>query len=192
MPSRLSLVRIIPATLAILAVLAAVAWFGTRPGPAFPSIGGPFQLTAQDGSAFTDQKLRGKPSLVFFGYTHCPDVCPTTLWQMSELMRSLGPDPGVNAVFITVDPERDTPKVLAEYLSSFDSHIVGLTGTPEQIAGVLKSFRVYAKKSPGRDGDYAMDHSSVVYLLDKKGQFVGAFNLDRPPAEAAAQLRKMS
>jgi protein SCO1/2 len=156
-----------------------------------PGIGGPFELTSQTGASFTDTMLLGKPSLIFFGYTHCPDVCPTTLFQISEVLRTLGSEPGVNGVFMTVDPERDTPKALADYLSSFDPHIVGLTGPRPAIDAALKEYRVYSKKVPGADGDYTMDHSALVYLMDAKGQFVGAFNLDRPPAEAAAQLRKM-
>ncbi len=167
-------------------------WMTRASGPTFAGIGGPFQLTAQDGKPFTEAQLAGKPTLIFFGYTHCPDVCPTTLFQVSEVLKALGPDPKVNAVFVTVDPERDTPKALAEYLSSFDPHIVGLTGDRAQLDPMLKEYRVYSKKNPDANGDYSMDHSALVYLMDKQGRFVGSFNLERPPAEAAAQLRGMS
>ena len=186
-------VRVLAPALLLLALGAGVvAWTSSGTAPtAFPGIGGPFTLTAQTGRPVTEKALEGHPSLLFFGYTHCPDVCPTTLFQMSELMRALGPEPGVNAAFFTVDPERDTPPVIAEYLSSFDPHILGLTGDPATVEGVLKQFRVYAKKVPGKDGDYTMDHSALVYLMDKAGRFVGAFNLDRPPADGVAQLRKM-
>ncbi len=128
---------------------------------------------------------------MFFGYTHCPDVCPTTLFEMSQVMEALGKDADrTAALYITVDPERDTPAVMKDYMSNFDAHLVGATGTPEVIAAVLKHFRVYAKKVPTRDGDYSMDHSAVIYLMDKDGHFVAPFNLKRKPAEAAAALRK--
>lgn len=187
------LTRLLPALVLGLSLAAGLAlWMGRGSGPAFPGIGGPFQLTAQDGQPFTDARLAGKPSLIFFGYTHCPDVCPTALFQVSEVLKALGPDAKANAVFVTVDPERDTPKVLAEYLSSFDPRIVGLTGDRAQVDAMLRAYRVYSKKNPGANGDYAMDHSALVYLIDKAGRFVGGFNLERPPNEAAAQLRAMS
>ena len=176
---------------AVVAVAGLVAWSWFSPKPGFPGIGGPFTLTAQNGRPVTEKALEGKPTLIFFGYTHCPDVCPTTLFEISELMKALGPEPRVNAVFVTVDPERDTPAVLADYLSSFDPHVVGLTGDRAAVDAVLKGYRVYAKKVPGKDGDYTMDHSAVVYLMDRNGRFVGSFNLDRPQTENMAQLRKM-
>lgn len=195
MTSRTShIVLVLSAFLAGLVVflgvfLYATGQFGGGPGPS--AIGGPFKLTGQDGKPVTDRDLKGKPFLVFFGYTHCPDVCPTTLFEMSELMRALGKDAdGVNALFITVDPERDTPAVMKDYLSSFDPHVRGATGTQQEIDTVLKEYRVFAKKVPLKDGDYSMDHSAVVYLMDKQGRFVAPFSLKRQPAEAAAALRK--
>jgi protein SCO1 len=162
---------------------------GSGPGPS--AIGGPFTLTGQDGKPITDQDLKGKPFLVFFGYTHCPDICPTTLFEVSEVLHALGKDADrVNALFITVDPDRDTAAVMKDYLSSFDPHFRGATGTQQQIDTVAKEYRVYAKKVPTKDGDYSMDHSAVVYLMDKEGRFVAPFKLKRPPAEAAAALRK--
>jgi protein SCO1/2 len=155
------------------------------------SVGGPFKLTDQDGKPISDSNLRGKPFLVFFGFTHCPDVCPTTLFEVSEVMRSLGPDADKTAaLFITVDPERDTPDKLKDYLSSFDPHLRGVTGDPETVAAVAKSYRVYYKKVPTDKGDYTMDHTAIVYLMDKNGRFVAPFNLRRPPEQAAAELRK--
>jgi len=171
-------------------ILYATGQLGTGgPGPA--AIGGPFQLTDQDGKPLSDADLKGKPFLVFFGYTHCPDICPATLFEVSEVLRAMGPDAGrAAALFITVDPERDTPAVLKDYLSNFDPHLRGATGTAEALAAVEKEYRVYAKKVPtGRD-DYSMDHSAVVYLMDKTGRFVAPFNLKRPPEQAAAELRK--
>jgi len=155
------------------------------------AIGGPFTLTDQDGRAFSDRDLAGKPYLVFFGFTHCPDVCPTTLFDVSEVMRNLGPDADKTAaLFISVDPERDTPAVLKDYLSSFDPHVRGLTGEPAQLAAVFKEFRVYYKKVPLEGGDYTMDHSALVYLMDKGGRFVAPFSLKRAPEAAAADLRR--
>jgi protein SCO1/2 len=160
--------------------------------PGTSGIGGPFKLTDQNGQPITDADLKGKPFLVFFGYTHCPDVCPTTLFDVSEVMRSLGKDADrTRALFITVDPERDTSAVLKDYLASFDPHLIGATGDEAALTGVEKEYRVYAKKvSTGRDGEYSMDHSAIVYLMDKQGRFVAPFKLDRKPEQAAAELRK--
>ena len=135
--------------------------------------------------------MKGKPVLVFFGYTHCPDVCPTTLFDMSEVFRKLGPDADRAAgLFITVDPERDTPEAMKSYLSSFDPHLRGLTGDEAAIESAAKAYRVYFRKVPGADGNYTMDHTGLVYLMDKQGNFVAPFNLKRRPEEAAADLRK--
>ena len=113
------------------------------------AIGGPFKLIDQDGRALSDADLKGHPFLVFFGFTHCPDVCPTTLFEVSEVLRALGPDADrTRALFITVDPERDTAPLMKDYLSSFDRHVVGLTGDPVAIAAVAKAYRVYYKKVP--------------------------------------------
>ncbi|MFB6458833.1 SCO family protein [Bradyrhizobium tunisiense] len=155
------------------------------------AIGGPFQLTDQNGKAVTDKNLKGKPTLIFFGYTHCPDVCPTSLFEISEVLRAMGKDADkVNAIFISVDPERDTPATMKDYLSSFDPHLQGLSGDPAETAKVITSYRVYAKKVPTKDGDYTMDHTALIYLMDRDGRFVSPFNLKRTPEEAAADLKK--
>lgn len=161
-------------------------------GVATPAaIGGPFQLTDQSGATVTEKSLQGRPSLIFFGYTHCPDVCPTSLFEMSEVLRAMGRDADrVNAYFISVDPERDTVQTMKDYLSSFDPHLKGLTGDPQAISKVSSEYRVYAKKVPLKDGDYTMDHTALVYLMDKDGKFVGPFNLKRTPVEAAADLKR--
>jgi len=128
---------------------------------------------------------------VFFGYTHCPDICPTTLFEMSEVLHALGKDADrVNALFITVDPERDTASVMKDYLSSFDPHLRGATGSRQEIDAAEKAYRVYAKKVPTTNGDYSMDHTALVYLMDKQGRFVAPFKLDRKPEAAAADLRR--
>ena len=155
------------------------------------AIGGPFALVDQNGKTITDADFKGKPFLVFFGYTHCPDVCPTTLFDVSEVLRALGNDVGKTAaLFITVDPERDTPAVLKDYMASFDPHLLGATGSATQIAAVEKDYRVYAKKVPTKDGDYSMDHTALVYLMNKQGDFVAPYNLKRKPADSAADLRR--
>lgn len=155
------------------------------------AIGGPFQLTDQNGKTVTDKNLKGKPTLIFFGYTHCPDVCPTSLFEISEVLRAMGKDADkVNAVFISVDPERDTPAAMKDYLSSFDPHLEGLSGDPAEVAKVITSYRVYAKKVPTKDGDYTMDHTALIYLMDRDGRFVSPFNLRRTPDEAAAELKR--
>jgi len=138
------------------------------------AIGGPFKLTDQNGQTITG-----------------PDVCPTTLFEVSEILRALGPDADrTRALFITVDPERDTPAVIKDYLSSFDPHLSGLTGDPAAIAAVAKAYRVYFKKVPLDEGGYTMDHTAIVYLMDKAGRFVSPFNLKRPADAAVADLRR--
>jgi protein SCO1/2 len=160
--------------------------------PQASAVGGPFSLVDQDGKVTTDQDFKGKPFLVFFGFTHCPDVCPTALFEISEIFSKLGADADrMRALFITVDPERDTPEKLKDYLSSFDRHVRGLTGEPAAVQAVTKSYRVYSKKVPLEGGkDYTMDHTAIVYLMDKEGRFVAPFNLKRRPEEAAAELRR--
>ncbi len=169
-----------------------IAGRGSLPSaPLASAIGGPFKLVDQEGRTVTDADLNGRPTLMFFGFTHCPDICPTTLFDVSEVMRALGRDAdGVSAYFVTVDPERDTPQVMKEYLSSFDPHLRALSGSPEAIAAMEKAYRVFAKKVPLEGGDYTMDHSALVYLMDKQGRFVAPFNLKRKPEEAAADLRR--
>jgi len=155
------------------------------------AIGGPFQLTDQAGQTVTEKAMQGRPTLIFFGYTHCPDVCPTTLFEMSEVLRVMGKDADrLNAYYISVDPDRDTVSSMKDYLSSFDPRLKGLTGNPDQIAKVLSEYRVYAKKVPLKDGDYTMDHTALIYLIDRDGKFVAPFNLNRKPEEAAADLKR--
>jgi protein SCO1 len=161
------------------------------PSVSASAIGGPFHLIDQNGKPFSNQDMKGKPYLVFFGYTHCPDICPTTLFEMSQLFRKLGPDANrVGALFITVDPARDTQSVLKDYLSSFDPHLRGLTGDQKAIDQVMRDYRVYAKKVPLEGGDYSMDHSAIVYLMDKDGRFVAPFNLQGTADAEAADLQR--
>jgi protein SCO1/2 len=160
-------------------------------GQAIAAVGGPFHLEDQNGRPVTDQDMKGRPFLVFFGFTHCPDICPTTLFDISQVLRKLGPDADrAGALFITVDPERDTPPVLKDYLSNFDPHLRGLTGDQASIDAALRAYRVYAKKVPLQGSDYTMDHTAIVYLMDKDGQFVAPFDLKRAPEASAADLHR--
>jgi len=155
------------------------------------AVGGPFRLVDQDGAVVTDQDLKGKPFLVFFGFTHCPDICPATLFEVSEVLRALGGDADkTRALFVTVDPERDTPEKMKDYLQSFDPHLRGLTGDMAAVEQMAKAYRVYYKKVPLDGEDYTMDHTALVYLMDKEGRFVAPFNVKRPPEQAAADLRR--
>jgi protein SCO1 len=173
----------------LLVMLWALGGFRNVAAPA--AIGGPFQLTDQSGQTVTEKNLLGRPTLIMFGFTHCPDVCPTELFEISEILRAMGTDADrVNAYFISVDPERDTQAAIKDYLSSFDPHLKGLTGDPAAVAKAISDYRVYAKKVPLKDGDYTMDHTALVYLMNRDGKFVSPFRLDRKPEEAAADLKK--
>jgi protein SCO1/2 len=155
-------------------------------------VGGPFRLTDQAGQTVTDAGLRGKPFLVFFGFTHCPDICPTKLFEISQALKAMGRDAeNISALFVTVDPERDTPDVLARYLSNFSPRIRGLTGDQAAVDQMVKAYRAYAKKVPLDDGSYTMDHTAVVYVMDRDGGFVTPLNMDRPEADIAAELRRL-
>ena len=156
------------------------------------AIGGPFRLVDQNGKTVTEADLKGKWSLIYFGYTHCPDACPTTLNEIAIALDDLGPKrDAVRPVFITVDPERDTPEVLKSYVTSFDAPILALTGTPEQIAQAAKDYRVYYAKHPEPGGDYSMDHSSVIYVMDPEGRFTATFTPESSPEDIAARLKKL-
>jgi len=177
--------------LVFLAVLLITGRSSSPIGPAVAAVGGPFHLEDQDGKPFSDTDMKGRPFLIFFGFTHCPDICPTTLFNISQVLRQLGKDADrIGALFITVDPERDTPLALKDYLSNFDPHLRGLTGDPAAVQAAIKAYRVYAKKIPLDNGDYSMDHTAVVYLMDKEGIFVAPFNLKRTPEAEAAELRR--
>ena len=178
--------------LCIAVVLLLTGGRGGAPNlPQVATIGGPFSLTDQNGRTVTDQDFKGRPFLVFFGFTHCPDICPTTMFEISEIIRKLGPDGDrVRALFVTVDPERDTPAALKEYVSSFDPRIVAVTGDDAAIAAVAKAYRAYYKRAPLAEGGYTMDHTAIIYLMGKDGRFVTPFSLKRTTDAAAAELRK--
>ena len=156
------------------------------------NIGGPFKLIDQDGATRTDQDYRGKYVLVYFGYTYCPDVCPTTLAVMKSALDIMGSRAAnIVPLFISVDPKRDTPAKLKSYLSSFGPRFVGLTGDDKAIAAVAKEYRVYYQvRPPENGGDYTVDHSGVVYLMDESGKYVTNYALDNSPDMMARDLLK--
>ena len=154
------------------------------------SVGGPFQLVDQGGAPVTEAALKGKWSVVFFGYTFCPDVCPTTLTALGRTVDQLGPKAAdLRVVFITVDPARDTPDKMKAYLTSpvFPKGVIGLTGTPEQVAKAAKAYKVYYQKA-GTGSDYSMDHSTALYLMDPKGRFNRVIANGVTPEEMARQI----
>ncbi len=156
------------------------------------AMGGPFTLTASDGRTVTDQTYRGKWLLIYFGYTSCPDACPTALNNMGVALDRLGPEAAaLQPLFITVDPKRDTREALAEYFKSFDPDIVALTGTEEQIAAVVKEYHVYVSAHPGNGSDYLIDHSSFFYLINPDGKFVNVLPGDLSGDDIAARLRDL-
>ena len=186
---------IVPIVCLVLGVLmlGATAFFTLRDRsvsvPVTATIGGPFALIDHNGKAITHRDLEGRPTLIFFGFTHCPDVCPTTLMEISKVFELLGPQAKVAALFMSVDPERDTPALLKDYVSNFDKRIIGVTGPRESVDAALKTFRVFARKTKGEGESYSVDHSSLVYLMDKQGRFATAFNLQQSPEQAARALR---
>lgn len=193
-PKTSRIVTVIAAFMGGLVLFSAAIFMfaGRLPTPvSAPAIGGAFRLVDQNGQVVTQDALKGKPSLMFFGFTHCPDVCPTALFEMTQVYKALGSDGDkVQAYFVSVDPERDTPDILKEYLSSFDPRLRGLTGDPAAVAAIEKAYRVYSKKVPLEGGGYTMDHTATVYLMDKQGRFVAPFNLKRKPEDAAADLKR--
>ncbi|PWL16990.1 SCO family protein [Falsochrobactrum shanghaiense] len=155
--------------------------------------GGPFTLVAMDGQPFTEKDLRATPSAIFFGFTHCPDVCPTTLYELDGYLKQLGSEAGnVKAYFISVDPERDTQEIMQTYVSNVSDRIIGVTGTPENIASVVKSYHVYAKKVPTDDGEYTVDHTASVFLLDEGGRFRGTIAYQENPDTALEKLKNLA
>lgn len=156
------------------------------------SVGGPFTLTSHKGEKFDSAQLAGKPYLAFFGFTFCPDVCPTSLMELTDLMAELGSDADkMNVIFITVDPDRDTQDALAEYMTSFDKRIVALRGSQAETDAVVKSYAAFASKVPLEGGQYTMDHTSGVYLMDANGRFSGMLDLHEPRATKLEKLRRL-
>lgn len=184
---------------ALGAGFAAVEWMPglapTRPAATGGSgaIGGPFQLTDQDGKARTDRDFRGKLMLITFGYTFCPDVCPLSLQNMTTAMDDLGKDADrVQPIFVSVDPARDTPAQLKSYQEFFTPRLELLTGTPEAVAQAARNYRVYYKVNgdPAKEPNYLVDHSALIYLMDREGRFLTHFSHETPPEKMAAAIRR--
>ncbi|MDR6759568.1 protein SCO1/2 [Mycoplana sp. BE70] len=155
------------------------------------AVGKPFELTSHRGAVVNNGTLAGKPYLAFFGFTHCPDVCPTTLFELTDLMKELGLDGDkLNVVFITVDPERDTRELLELYMTSFDPRITALRGTADQTNTAVKAFAAYARKVP-IDGGYTMDHTAVVYLMNADGSFRGTLDMHEPREVRLQKIRNL-
>jgi protein SCO1 len=197
-PPRFAVIAIVLAAVLVVAAgaLLALAVRETPRGAAgtalASAIGGPFHLTDQNGKAVSDADLKGKWQLVFFGYTHCPDACPTALNEIALALDQLGEKRGeVAVVFITVDPERDTPDVMKSYVQSFDAPIIALTGSPDAVAQAAKAYRVYYAKHPRGDGDYDMDHSAVIYVMNPEGRFTATFTPDSTADAIAQRLQKL-
>ena len=157
------------------------------------TIGGPFTLTASSGKPFSSAQLNGKPAAVFFGFTHCPDVCPTTLARLTKLRRELGKgDDALSIVFISVDPERDTPAEVDTYMKLYDTPVIGLTGTPAQIDQVKKQYGIFSRKVSQPGGGYSVDHTATVILLDRNGQFSSTISMEEGNEVALDKLRRIT
>ena len=197
-PSRFHLIFAILALLAAVLVAGTAYYIANQPrgqisiGTAL--VGGPFSLTDQTGRKVTDKDFRGHYMLVFFGYTYCPDMCPTELQVMSAALDNLGAKAdAIQPIFITFDPQRDTPEVLKQYVSNFHPRLVGLTGTPEEIAVVAKAYRVFYNRLEDTSGPdtYLMDHSTITYLMDKQGKFLKHFSYSTDAAAMSQALEKL-
>ncbi|MBV1707331.1 MAG: SCO family protein [Hyphomicrobiales bacterium] len=178
--------------LALIVLAAATGLVLLRPAPrqAETGLGGPFVLETGEAKPFNASQLAGKPYIIFFGYTHCPDVCPATLTELASDIKILGKDADkMNYVFVTIDPARDTPAVMQAYVRSFDPRIIGLTGTAAQIATIAREWHVFYRKQPGSGKDYTMEHSATAYLMDARGSFAGFFNFQDKPAAQMAKIR---
>mgnify|MGYP001311036268 CR=1 FL=1 len=191
-PSRLQRVFAVAAIMLAL-LIAGAAWFTVnqprdRAGLGIALVGGPFSLVDHDGQRVTDKTFLGRNLLVIFGFTYCPDVCPTELQVVTAALESLGSRAdNIQPLFITIDPGRDTPEILKQYVANFHPRFVGLTGNPEEIAAVAKAYRVYFAKVDSKSGpnDYLMDHSSIMYLMDKEGKFLKHFSYTTDAAALA-------
>jgi protein SCO1/2 len=190
---------LIPYMLLVAALVGGLLWHESETVPGLgrtvvsgqAQVGGPFRLTDQNGKSVSDRDFRGRYMLIYFGYSFCPDVCPTTLQVMADAIGKLGDKAGrITPVFITIDPERDTPKVLKEYMNAFGPNFVGLTGSAAAVKDVEKKYRVYAEKKPLTGGNYGMDHSSVLYLMGPDGRLVTYYDEAISPDNLAKELKQ--
>lgn len=187
--------------LLVAAALGGFAWLSLREPPqptpqagtAMAAIGGPFTLVGSDGQPFASSRLAGKPYAVFFGFTHCPDVCPTALQRLVKLRNDLGRgDQAFNIVFVSVDPERDGPKQVGAYEQAFGGPVIGLTGSTAQIDQVKKQYGIFSRKVGGGSGDYAVDHTASVLLFDRAGGFVGTISAEEQDQVALDKLKRIA
>ena len=156
-------------------------------------LGGPFELVRQDGKTITHKDLLGRSHAIFFGFTHCPDICPTTIYEASSWMNKLGEKKqNIDFYFITVDPERDTHEVLATYISSFSDRISALTGTPEQVQKAISGYKIFAEKVPLEDDDYTMDHTATILLFKPNGDLLGTIGYGENSDTAVAKLKRLA
>ncbi|MCX5495468.1 SCO family protein [Kaistia dalseonensis] len=200
MAGRTRLLLVLTAAIVTVGIAAAVGYraFETEKAPAGSTvaslgIGGPINLVAASGARFTSADLEGKPHAIFFGFTHCPNVCPTTLSDLTLDLDDLGPlADRLKVLFVSVDPERDTPQIMKDYLSAFDPRIIGLTGTPTEIAAIAKDYHVFYEKVPTADGDYTMNHTAGVYLMNAKGEFTGTISFEEERDVQIAKLKRLA
>lgn len=151
-----------------------------------------FSLIDENGKPITEAAFRGQPTLLYFGYTHCPEVCPTTLFELDGWLKKLGPQAAdMKAYFISIDPERDTPEVMSRYVGNFSKRIGGISGPPDKVQAMAKGFNIYFHKVPTSDGDYTMDHTASVILLDRHGDFAGTIPYGTDEAQALEKLTKL-
>ncbi len=176
--------------LGFVAVLAP-KWLGMSSTPLAVNIGGPFKLRTHDGKVLSDRDLLGRPYAVFFGFTNCPDVCPTTMMELANAMETLGPDADkMSYLFVSVDPEQDTAEHLSVYVQNFDKRLVGLIGTAEEIADVARKFRVFYEKVKTKEG-YTINHTATTYLMDRRGKFFGTISYQENPKTRIEKLRRL-
>ena len=185
-------VLLVAGGIAIVALTRGGSGAGDSVGSYANAFGGPFNLTAPDGSTVTEKALAGKPYAIFFGFTRCPDVCPTSLARMARLRKQLGPD-GMkfNIVFVSVDPGHDKPADLGNYVALFGTPIIGLTGTEAQLEQIKKGYGVYSAKVPQPGGDYTIDHTAAIYLMTAKGEFSGTIDTQESDATALEKLKRL-
>jgi protein SCO1/2 len=171
--------------------LVAYNWYQTRHGG--EPFGAPFALVDHNGAPITEAALRGHPSAVFFGFTHCPEVCPTTLFEMNGWLTQMG-DEGkdIRAYFVSIDPERDPPDVLKTYVTAVSDRITGITGEPDKVAAMAKAFGIFVRKVELEGGDYTMDHTASVLLLDRSGDFFGTITYQENPDTALAKMKRLA